>query len=552
LKRAGPFPAPAPLFPLEVEPQTALDMIPVVSDPTGRGARAWSILSRLPLTEGEFAGRRIGEHAPPWEDRLTRLLFGHTDDRGLRMIREAFISMSKKNGKTAYGAAVALTKLLLDEEQREQVLFLAANRLQGRLAFEAMSAMIRADGVLGERFEVVDGRHLIRYLPTDSVARAISSEMASIVGTGPSLAVVDELHLLGGTPRGAQLVSQIRTGSVSRREPMLLSISTAPVDRAEGVFAATYDKARRVIAGEEVDARFFGWICEVPANLDPEAPANWHWSNPSLGFTVTRERLESDLARARSDPQSLRAFRSQNLNISPEDTAGEGRWLALEAWDAAADTTLTIDRLLAESKLIVAGIDAGGLDDLSALVLLGRTGADRFLVWSHQWLSRQGYAKRAATNPYDEFIAAKELTIFDGGDADIEEIATIMQRVSATGDLSLIGIDAFGATGLSDALAPTSVEVVSVPQGWRLTPSLSWVERQIAEAALTHSGSGLMRWNMGNAVVTRVGNARSVTKATAVGAGKIDGVAALLNAAAAYLAAPPPAEYQMFFLGGAA
>ncbi len=542
----GPFPPPAPLFPLAVEPQTSLDMIPTTADPTGRGARAWSILSRLPITEGEFAGRRIGENAPPWQERLTRLIFGHTDARGLRMIREAFVSMAKKNAKTAYGAAVALTKLLLDEEQREQVLFLAENRLQSRIAFESMAAMVRADDALAERFEVVDGRHLIRYHATHSTATAISAEMASVVGAGASLAVVDELHLLGSTPRGARLVSQIRTGSVARREPLLMSISTAPVDRAEGVFAATYDKAKRVISGEEVDPHFFAWLCEVPPDLNPEDPANWHWNNPSLGYTVTRERLESDLARARSNPHTLRDFRSQNLNIRPEDTAGEGRWLSLDAWDAAADPTLTLDRLLAESRTIYAGIDAGGLDDLSAMVLVGRTGADRFLVWSHQWLSRQGYAKRAAINDYDAFQAVGELTLFEGGDGDIRAITKIMQRVADTGDLALIGIDAFGAAGLAEALAPTGIEVVTVPQGWRLTPTLAWVERQLAEGALTHSGSSLMRWNMGNAVITRVGNARQVSKATAVGAGKMDGVAALLNAGAACLSAPVPMNIDDF------
>lgn len=162
LRRGGPFPAPAPLFPFPVEPHTALDMIPETLDPTGRGARAWSILLRLPITEGEHAGLRVGANAPPWMPRLTRLLFGHTNERGFRLIREAFVCMAKKNAKTAYGAALALTKLLLDEEQREQVLFLADNRLQARIAFEAMAAMIRADDVLSERFEIVDGRHFVR------------------------------------------------------------------------------------------------------------------------------------------------------------------------------------------------------------------------------------------------------------------------------------------------------------------------------------------------------------------------------------------------------
>jgi phage terminase large subunit-like protein len=80
------------------------------------------------------------------------------------------------------------------------------------------------------------------------------------------------------------------------------------------------------------------------------------------------------------------------------------------------------------------------------------------------------------------------------------------------------------------------VEVQAVPQGWKLTPAVSWVERRLADRVLRHSGSALMRWNIGNATVTRQGNATSISKATAVGSGKIDGVAALLNASAAYLA----------------
>jgi phage terminase large subunit-like protein len=82
------------------------------------------------------------------------------------------------------------------------------------------------------------------------------------------------------------------------------------------------------------------------------------------------------------------------------------------------------------------------------------------------------------------------------------------------------------------------VEVQGVPQGWRLTPAISWVERRIAGSSLRHNGGRLLRWNIGNAVITRQGNAVSISKATAVGAGKIDGVAAMLNAVAAHLAVP--------------
>lgn len=528
-----PFPAPAPLFPLANEPHTALDLIPEVPDPTGRGRRAWEILSRLKITEGPHAGKRIGQHAPPWQRRLTLLLFGHTDQEGLRLLREAFLTMAKKNAKSTFAAALALTKLLLNEERREQVVCLAANRQQAHIVYDAMSAMVRADEALTQRFEVVEHRHVIKYSPTASRATAISAELASTVGLNASLAIVDELHLLGATPKGQQLVSQLRTGSVSRREPLLISISTAPLDRSEGIFEATYQKARRVIAGEEIDPRFFAWLCEVPPELDPEDPANWVWNNPSLGYTITAERLMAELESARSDPAALRDFRSQNLNVAPESSAGINRWLSLAEWDAATDDTLDLPALLEESFKIYIGIDRGGLDDLSAIAVLGRTPEGKFLVWSHQWLSRRGYDKRRTINSYDDFISAGELTLFQDGAGDLAEIVEVVRQAAGTGKLSLVGIDSYCAPDTTEGLNSLSVDVQSVPQGWKLTPAITWIERLLADGTLKHNGSRLLRWNVANSVVTRQGNAISINKSTVVGAAKIDGVAALLNATAA-------------------
>lgn len=531
-----PFGDPAALFPLVAQPKTALDFIPVVPDPTGRGARAWEIMSRLPLTEGEHAGKLIGQNAPPWQPRLTKLIFGHVDAQGRRMLREVFVNMGKKGGKTAFAAALALTKMLLDEERREQIICLAATKEQARIAFDSMTAMIHADSILGRRFEIVDYRNIIKYPATDSRCTAIAAEMASLVGFNASFAVVDELHLLGATPKGQKLVSQIRTGNVARREPMMISISTAPTDRSEGIFEATRRKAQRVIAGEEIDPAFFAWLCEPPAGLDPEDSAHWHWSNPSLGYTVSLERLKANYESARQDPAALRDFRSQNLNISPDESAGIDRWLPIAAWDAAADTTLTLEALIDESAFIYVGVDAGGLDDLSAVNVLGKTASGNFLSWGHQWISRQGYEKRKSVNPYDEWIASGELTPFEGGGGDVAGFVEVVSLAHASGKLSLVGIDSYGASELGEAFLPLGVPVESVPQGWRLTPALSWVERRLADGNFRHNGASIMRWNVGNAVVTRSGNAVTIGKATVVGAGKIDGVAALLNAVAAHLA----------------
>jgi len=547
--RARRYPAPAALFPLTGAPACALDMIPETRDPTGRGEKAWAILRRLPITEGEHAGKRIGDNAPPWMPRLTRLIFGHTDEAGRRVLREAFVAVGKKSAKTAYASAIGMTSILLEEEQRAYVAMLAENRPQARIAFENMVAMVRADEELGERFEIVDHRHTLRYPRTGSRATAIAADMASLVGFNPSVGIVDELHLLGATPKGAALVNQIRTGSVARKEPLLCSFSTAPTDRSAGIFESTMQKARRVIAGEEIDPRFFAWLCMIPEHLDPEDPANWHWSNPSLGFTVDLQRLIDSRESAKSDPEALRTFRSQNLNILPDSSTAEGRWMAPAIWDEAGDDLLSLEAVIEECQRIAIGTDAGGLDDPSAIAVLGETADGQQLLWVAQWLSRQGFDKRKSVNPYQKFIDAGELVIFDGGDADVEGFGEIAKTVAASRKLIGIGIDSYGASDVASAVGGHGVEVVAVPQSWKLTPAITFFERRLAAGTFRHCGSAMLSWNVGNAVVERRGNAKSISKATIVGPGKIDGLAASLTAAAVLL---QPAEekpkYQMLII----
>ena len=535
MKRSIRYPPAPALFPLAVVPRCALDLIPETADPTGRGERAWQIFSRLPIVEGPHAGVRIGEHSPPWQRKFVRLIFGHTDERGLRVLREVFALIAKKNAKSATCAALALTKLLLDEERREQVICLAATRTQARIVFDSMASMIRADATLGERFEVVDYRNIIKYGPTDSRVTAVAAELAATVGQGASLGIIDELHLLGASPRGGALVRQLRSGSIARAEPLMVSISTAPLERSEGVYQATYERAKRIVAGLEVDPAFFAWLCEAPQGLNPEDPATWVWTNPSIGYTTTIERLEAELETARSDPAALRDYRSQHLSVPPELSAGTDRWIPVAQWNGVADDTLTLEGVLTESYRLYCGVDRGQMDDLTALVVLGKKIDGQVLVWSHQWVSRAGYERRHTVNDYDQFISRGELTLYEGGNEDLEQLVALVRQVQATGKLSLTGIDSFTAADTGDALRDL-VDVQSVPQGWQLTGVIAWVERLIASRTLKHHGSSLLAWNVGNAHCERRGNATSVTKATVVGSAKIDGLAALFTAAAVCIA----------------
>src|SRR5262249_10345043 len=147
-----------------------------------------------------------------------------------------------------FAAWLALTKLLMQEERREQVVLLASSKEQARICYDAMTATIRADEHLASKFEIIDFRSMIRFPASDSRATAVAADVASLTGFTPSFAVVDELHLLGLCDKGRRLVTQIRTGNVSRREPMMVSISTAPPDRSEGIFNRRSTKPGALLA----------------------------------------------------------------------------------------------------------------------------------------------------------------------------------------------------------------------------------------------------------------------------------------------------------------
>ena len=81
------------------------------------------------------------------------------------------------------------------------------------------------------------------------------------------------------------------------------------------------------------------------------------------------------------------------MNIQPDASAGEGRWISVAQWDEAADDTLTLDALLSEAKRIAIGTDAGGLDDPAAVAVLGETEDGRFLLWIDTMDQPQGLRK---------------------------------------------------------------------------------------------------------------------------------------------------------------
>lgn len=542
------------LFPLPIlhENRTSpLDFIPVCDDPTGAGARMWSIMAMLKITQGPLLGKRLGEVSPPWQERWIRTLYGATREDGARRFDEAFLMIAKKQGKSTLSGMLAVAHTLAFPENRGSGLILADSKEQAGLVYDSMASTIEADPFLLEQFHVRRYRADIIHRPTQTLLKAIATEFAAAVGQIPSFFIVDELHLLGQKPKGTHLVKQLSSGLAVRANPLGIYISTAPVGMSAGIYNSTYNRAKRILAGELPNERMLPVLFTLPPNADYSDHTLWSFANPSIEYTVSLDWLRREYENARTDPDPAiyANFLSQHLNVHAQEVLGVDRWIPVDIWDRHQGDEVTLDYLLENSSSIYLGVDAGYREDPSAMVIYGVMDDDRHLVCCRQWLHVDAYKKAREKVPYDDFIASGELVIGDTENADVVGIYDLALQVYNTGKLIAVGVDAAKLKAIVTKLEDQGIIVVAIPQGWRLNPHLIETERLLYAGTIRHPPMPMLRWNIENGYLSERGQARALVKPVdAKGHSdirKIDGLVCLVMAVA--VATNP--EYQTGLTG---
>src|SRR5687768_3356954 len=100
-----------------------------------RAERVISFVESLPVTSGILAGKRFRLGA--WQKKIIKAIY--RTKNGRRIVRQALITIPRKNGKTTFTAALALCHLCGPEaEQRGEIYSAANERNQAAIIFREM------------------------------------------------------------------------------------------------------------------------------------------------------------------------------------------------------------------------------------------------------------------------------------------------------------------------------------------------------------------------------------------------------------------------------
>lgn len=514
----------------------------VLFDETKADRAVRFIETHLRHTKGQWHG--VPFDLMPWQrDEVIRPLFGTVRPDGLRQYRTAYIEVSRKNGKSEKGAALALKLLLADGEMGAEVYGAAKDRDQASIVFNIAASMVEQSAELSKRCQVVRSTKRIYVPKTDSVYRVIAADAAGSHGFNASGIVFDEVH----TQPNRELWEVLETSTASRRQPLMIGLTTAGYDKnslcwdlhvkALSLLKLRYPK-RYAWADVPValtdDPTFFAVVYGVEDKADWKVEATWKRANPSYGVTIQKDYFEKEVRKAADTPAYENTFRRLHLN---QWTSQSVRWLPLELWDAAAgDWDAREGKIRAQlaGHRCYGGLDLASRSDLAAFILLfpPESPEESFKVLAKFWIPGANIERRVKKDrvPYDVWVRQGLITATEGDVIHYAAIRKTIEDEARVFSITESGYDDWGAEQLRQELVEGGLVVEPVRMGY---PSMSAPTKElldlVRERKIEHGGNPVLRWMADNLAVRTDPNG-NVMPDKKKSTEKIDGMVALIIA----------------------
>ena len=431
--------------------------------------------------------------------------------------RRAYLSVGRKNGKTALIACILLAHLVGPEAKlNSQIVSGALSREQAALVFNLASKMVQLSPELSKIVRIVpSGKRLIG-LAMNTEYKALAAEGRTAHGLSPILAILDEM----GQVKGPQndFVDAITTSQGAHESPLLIVISTqAPTDA--DLMSIWLDDAIR-----SADPTMVCHLYAAPDDcelLDREA---WKAANPALGLFRSEQDVEEQARQAERMPATENTFRVLTLNQRRNMVAA---FVSPGIWKAGNGEPEALD------GLVYGGLDLSATTDLTALVLTCRRG-DVLSVHPFFWMPQDSVTEAAKRDraPYDVWVRQGYLRTTPGRVIDYDFVARDIGQICAGLNVGKIGFDRWRMDRMKGALERQGVELPleAFGQGYvSMSPALDALEADLLAEKVRHGGHPVLTMCAANAVAVPdpAGN-RKLDKSKATG--RIDGMVALAMA----------------------
>lgn len=481
-----------------------------------------SFIECLCHTKGRWAGKPF--ILMPWQERIIRDVFGIIKPDGHRQFSTAYIEIPKKNGKSELAAAIALYLLFGDGEASPEVYGAAADRAQASIVMDVASQMVRLTPALERRSKILTANKRIACRTNNGFYQVLSAEVGTKHGLNVSGLVLDEVH----AQPNRKLYDVLTKGSGDAREqPLYFLITTAGTD-TNSICYELHQKAEDIIEGRKNDPTFYPVIYGAGMDEDWTDPKVWKKANPSLGETITMDKVRAACESAKQNPGEENSFRQLRLNQWVKQAV---RWMPMDKWDACA---FPADPEDLEGRVCYGGLDLSSTTDLTSFCLVFPPEEDDepYYILPYFWLPEDTLTLRVNRDhvPYDVWERQGYIQTTEGNVVHYAFIEKFIEKLGEKYNIREIAFDRWGAVQMVQNLEGMGFTVVPMGQGFAsISPPTKELMKLTLERKLAHGGHPVLRWNMDN-IFIRTDPAGNIKADKAKSTEKIDGAIACIMA----------------------
>ena len=460
-----------------------------------------------------------------WQKALISCIFGLVDENGIRVYREVFVVMGRKNGKSLLASGIAEYMAYADGERGADCYFLAPKLDQADIVFNDFWQSISAEPDL---MKITKKRKMDIYIESTntSIKKVPFSEKKSD-GFNPHLTVCDEIAAWVGD-QGIKQYGVMTSALGAREQPLILSITTANYIN-DGIYDELFKRATSFLQGNSREKRLLPFLYQID-DLDKwNDLSELQKSLPNLGVSVSAAYIIEEIAKAEESLANKSEFLTKMACIKQNSSQA---WLSSRDIAKCFGNNLTLEDL--RHCYGLGGIDLSLAVDLTASVIcVEKDGITWFDAMFFMPANKVDEATQRDGLPYRIYAQRGLLTISGENTVDYHDVHAWFEMLERQYEILplKVGYDRYSAAYLVQDMEADGFSMESVSQGSNLTGVLVDMEGMIKDGKLRCiNDNDLMKVHMlDSALKFEEGtNRRRLIKMSAKQ--HIDGMAALSDA----------------------
>lgn len=292
-----------------------------------------------------------------WQKATICLMFGIVDENGLRIFREVFLVMGRKNGKSLLASAIIAYTVYLDGEYGAKVYCLAPKLEQAAIVYDNFYKMVAREPELSA---LAQKRRSDVYLEsTNSSVRPLAFNAKKSDGFNPHVTVCDEIASWPAE-QGRKQYEVMKSALGARKQPIILSISTAGYVN-DGPYDELMMRSTAWLLGSSAERRLLPILYIIDDVKKWDDIEELKKANPNMGVSVSEDFFIEEIAIARNSLSKRAEFMCKYCNIKQNSTQA---WLPYDVVDAVSGEVYDIEDF--RSTYCVGGIDLSQTTDLTS------------------------------------------------------------------------------------------------------------------------------------------------------------------------------------------